>query len=241
MKDFVISPPFGSYVNHSKCTSVLGTYTLHRRGNWVKRVYRAVRTIRPIKNGWVNNIGLLNPGIMAIKNFDPNKIYSIAAIQSEDWDKIIDYIPKEITVELNLSCPNIEEVDIGDHQIVAYLNKFPIVIFKLSPNHEIYSQIGRLIGLGARFIHIANTLSIIRGGESGENLKIFSLETIKNIRGEYPKIKIIGGGGIYSSEDVKLYKNAGADYFSLATIWFKPWKAVQLLAKFESHNLSANF
>lgn len=234
MKDFVISPPFGSYINHGKCTSVLGTYTLHKRGTWVKRLYRAITTIRPIKNGWRNNIGLLNPGIGAIKNFDPNKIYSIAAIHSADWNKLIDYIPKETMVELNLSCPNIEETEISDSQINTYLNKFPTIIFKLSPTKEIYDHIDRLISLGAQYLHIANTLPTNKGGEAGERLKFFSLKTIKNTRRKYSHIKIIGGGGIYSPEDVKLYKNAGADYFSLATIWFKPWKAIRLLKKFES-------
>lgn len=235
MKDFLISPPFGSYVTHNKCTSIYGTYTLYKRGNWPKKIYRAITTIRPIKNGWVNNIGLLNPGIASVKKFDHNKIYSIAAIHPEEWAKIINYIPKEIMVELNLSCPNIEKTEISDRQVRAYLNKFSIVIFKLSPTKEIYDHVDRLISLGAQYLHIANTLPTNKGGEAGERLKVFSLQTIKKVREEYPDIKIIGGGGIYSIEDVGLYKNAGADYFSLATIWFKPWKAIQLLKKFESH------
>lgn len=230
MKSFLISAPFGNYITHSKCTSVCGTYTLYKRGSWIKRLYRAVTTIRPTKNGWVNKIGLQNSGIRSVKTFDPQKIYSITAIQPEEWDGLINLIPKEIGVELNLSCPNIEQKpDISDQQITSYLNKFPVVIFKLSPTNEIYNQADRLVNLGAHYIHIANTLPTNEGGESGERLKDFSLKTIKNIRGKCPNIKIIGGGGIYSAKDVELYKNAGADYFSLATIWFKPWKAVKLL------------
>ena len=233
MKNFLISPPFGSYITHSKCTSVYGTYTLHKRGSWAKRLYRAIRTIRPIKNGWVNNIGLQNPGIKSVKKFDPEKIYSIASIQPEEWDRLIGYIPPNIIVELNLSCPNLEQkTDIDDQQVIDYLHKFPVVIFKLSPTNEIYNQGDRLVGLGAQYLHIANTLPTNRGGESGERLKEFSLKTIKNVRSKYSGIKIIGGGGIYSDKDIELYKNAGADYFSLATIWFKPWRAVQLLKGF---------
>lgn len=199
----------------------------------MKRLYKAITTIRPIKNGWVNNMGLQNPGIKSVKIFNPHKIYSITAIQPEEWNELIDYIPKEIAVELNLSCPNIEQKpNISDHQVVAYINKFPVVIFKLSPTSEIYSQITRLVNLGSEYIHIANTIPTNRGGESGQRLKDFSIKIIKNIRDKYPNIKIIGGGGIYSDKDVILYKTAGADYFSLATIWFKPWKAIQLLTKF---------
>lgn len=163
-----------------------------------------------------------------------NSVIGIVQRKIVHADKLIDYIPKEIMVELNLSCPNIEKTEISDSQVSTYLNKFPIIIFKLSSTKEIYDHIDRLVSLGAQYLHIANTLPTNKGGESGERLKVFSLETIKNVREKYPNIKIIGGGGIYSSEDVKLYKNAGADYFSLATIWFKPWKAVQLLTKFES-------
>ncbi len=232
MKDFLIGAPFGNYITHSKCTSVCGTYTLYKRGTWIKRLYRAITTIRPIKNGWVNKIGLQNPGIKSVKIFDPQKIYSIAAIQSEEWDELTNYIPEGIAVELNLSCPNIElSSDINDHQAVSYINKFPIVIFKLSPTKEIYGEVDRLVGLGARYIHIANTIPTDRGGESGERLKFFSLKIVEEVRRKYPDIKIIGGGGIYSAKDVELYKNVGANYFSLATIWFKPWKAVRLLQK----------
>ena len=232
MKSFIISPPFGKFITNNKCTSVLGTYTLYKRGNLVKKLYRAITTIRPVENGWINNIGLQNPGIQSIKEFNPEKIYSIAVIQSEEWDKLIDYIPKETMVELNLSCPNInQKPEIRDQQTIAYINKFPVVIFKLSPTKEIYNQIDRLISLGAQYIHIANTIPVNKGGESGERLKLFSIKTIRDIRGKYPDIKIIGGGGIYSKKDIELYKNAGADYFSLATIWFKPWKAIQLIKK----------
>ena len=233
MKDFIISPPFGNFINHHKCTSVVGTYTLNRRGGWIKKLYRAMLTIRPIKNGWINNIGLQNPGITSVKNFDPERVYSIATIQSEEWDKLIDIIPKEITVELNLSCPNIDQESyIDDRQVIAYVNKYPVVIFKLSPTNEIHEQISRLVTLGAKYIHIANTIPTSRGGESGERLKLFSIQTIRDTRSKYPHIRIIGGGGIYSHKDIELYKNAGADYFSLATVWFNPWRATRLLRKF---------
>lgn len=232
MKDFLVSAPFGNYIAHKKCTSICGTYTLYKRGNWITRIYRAFATIRPIKNGWVNNIGLQNPGIKSIKNFNPNKIYSITAIQSDEWDYLLEYIPREINLELNLGCPNIKQkTEINDKQVVDFINKYPLVIFKLSPVNEIYSQIEKLINLGAQYIHISNTIPTAKGGESGERLKTFSLRIIKNVRIKYPKIKIIGGGGIYSDEDVELYRNAGASYFSLATIWFKPWKAIKLLKK----------
>ena len=234
MKEFLISPPFGNFLSHPKCSSVMGTYTLERRGGWPMKLYRAALTVRPIEGGWVNNIGLQNPGIKSVKKFNPEKIYSIAAIQPEDWDGLIEYIPKETMLELNVSCPNVlEKHDISDEQITAYLNKFPTVIFKLSPTDGIGRQIDRLVDLGATYIHIANAMPTARGGESGARLKEFSLKHIKATREKYPDLKIVGGGGIYSTQDIELYKAAGADHFSLASIWFTPWKATHLLKKFK--------
>lgn len=230
MKDFLISPPFGNFISHSKCTSVIGTYTLHQRGGWLKKLYRALLTIRPAKGGWVNNIGLQNPGIKSVKKFNPSKIYSITAIETKEWDELFKYIPENTLIELNLSCPNIKQKTIiEDEQIRNCLNKFPNAIFKLSPTEEIYNQIDKLISRGAQYIHIANTLPTSRGGESGIRLKEFSLNAIRKTREKYPNIKIIGGGGIYSQKDLDLYKKAGANYFSLASIWFNPIRACILL------------
>jgi dihydroorotate dehydrogenase len=233
VKDFFIAAPFGNYITHKKCTSVCGTFTFNKRGNTLSRLYRSITTIRPIKGGWINNIGFQNPGIKSIKKFKTEKVYSIAAIKLEDWDEFLKIIPANIKLELNLSCPNIgQETKISNEQIKAYLEKYSTVIFKLPPIDEVYNQIDNLINLGSKYLHIANTIPIERGGESGGRLKLLSLEIIKEIRAKYPNVKIIGGGGIYSKEDVKLYKNAGADYFSLATILFRPWKAIKLLKNF---------
>ncbi|HEY0220801.1 MAG TPA: hypothetical protein VGC58_01110 [Candidatus Paceibacterota bacterium] len=230
MKDFIISPPFGNFVTHPKCISIMGTYTLNRRGGWLKKIYRAILTIRPIKNGWINNIGLQNPGIKSVRKFHPDKIYSIAAIEIKEWDELISLIPKETKLELNLSCPNVhQKTVITDKQIRTYLNNYDFVIFKLSPIKEIHSEIDRLINLGVEYVHIANAFPTDKGGESGGRLKEFSIKVIKETKNKYPSIKVIGGGGIYSFEDVAAYKNAGADYFSLASIWFNPLKAIQLL------------
>jgi dihydroorotate dehydrogenase len=210
----------------------VGTYTLDRRGGWLKKILRAFLTVRPIPGGWVNNIGLQNPGILSLKQFHTHKIYSIAALEINEWDELLKLIPTDTRIELNLSCPNTKhEIVIENEQILRYLHKFPDAIFKLSPTDTIMAQIDNLVGLGVRFIHIANTLPVPRGGESGERLKDFSLKAIKRARSKYPDLQIVGGGGIYSLEDVRLYRDAGANHFSLASIWFNPFKALRLLEK----------
>jgi dihydroorotate dehydrogenase len=230
VKEFIISPPFGHFIQNSKCTRVLGTYTLEKRGGWPKKILRFLATARPIKDGWVNNIGLQNSGIKSVRKFEEDAIYSIAALKSSDWDELIGCLPSHMTVELNLSCPNVEEEPgISDVQAKAYLAKFPDVIFKLSPTEGLEEEADRLIALGAKCLHLCNTLPSGRGGESGGRLKKFSLSVIPKIRAKYPNVRIIGGGGIYSKEDIKLYREAGADHFSLATVWMKPWIAAKLL------------
>ncbi len=133
---------------------------------------------------------------------------------------------------MNLSCPNIgHNTDISDEQIKMYLQKYQTLIFKLSPTSEMYNQVDRLVKLGAKYIHIANTIPVPEGGESGERLKTFSLKAIRELKPKYPNINFIGGGGIYAQNDLELYRQAGANYFSLASIWFNPIKALRLLKK----------
>lgn len=81
--------------------------------------------------------------------------------------------------------------------------------------------------------HMCNTMPVKAGGESGKRLKRRSLMLICGVRKDFgDDFNIIGGGGIYSFGDVKEYQDAGATHFSLATIWFKPWKALKILKNF---------
>ncbi len=232
MKDILISPPFGNYISHKKCTSICGTFTYHERGSYLSKIYRILKTVRPIRGGWVNCIGLQNPGIHSIKKFDPKKVYSIAAIEQEEWDKMFNFIPKTAQLEINMSCPNMgNNVDMTDDQVIKYMSKYSLIIFKLSPVESVFREIDKLYELGVTHFHIFNTIPTTKGGESGDRLKKYSLETIPKICNKYPQIKIVGGGGIYSKEDIELYKKAGADYFSIASIFFSPIKAYSLLRK----------
>ena len=49
----------------------------------------------------------------------------------------------------------------------------------------------------------------------------------------YKDTVIIAGGGIQSSEDIRTYKNNGANYFSISTLLFNPYK----FAKFYFQNV----
>ena len=81
MEKIILSPPFSNiYPNIKGCTRITGTYTLNRR----RGMHRVLTTIRKTENGWLNSVGLRNPGIEkynkknarileAVKNLDLTK------------------------------------------------------------------------------------------------------------------------------------------------------------------------
>ena len=58
MKKF-IAAPFGNYIKTANTISVTGSWTIEQRKG---RVLQILRTLRYTKRGWVNKIGLRNPG-----------------------------------------------------------------------------------------------------------------------------------------------------------------------------------
>ena len=209
---------------------MVGTFTLKPRGsNWTK-LYRLLKTTRPVESGWVNNVGFQNPGITSVKKFDSEKLYSIAAMEHSDWDQLLNIIPAHAMVEINTSCPNIDDhPEIPDDQVRKYLEKHPLVVFKLPPKQETVKEVEKLSSLGAIHFHLCNTMPTERGGESGKRLQELSLDLIRETKKIHPHIKIIGGGGIYEPKDIDLYRAAGADFFSLASVFLNPLKAQKLL------------
>ena len=64
-----ISPPFGNYILTDKTISIKGSYTLYPRHGLLGRIIKTLR-YSPTNNGWINQIGLRNPGIdYAIQDF----------------------------------------------------------------------------------------------------------------------------------------------------------------------------
>jgi len=224
MKDFIISPPFGRYFSHPKATSVKGSYTWERRKGLV---INTLKSFRPTKDGWVNKIGLRNCGLQNVI-FNNKNIYSIAGIHDNDWMKMISIIPERSMIELNFSCPNVDNynIDIG---AVEWAASHYNVIVKVAP--DIFSErtIERCINAGVQHVHLTNTMSVETGGESGGRLKPISLGLVKETRQQYPDASIIGGGGIYDVQDVYDYRDAGANKFSLATAFMIPWRGYKII------------
>ena len=216
-----ISPPFGNYVSYKNATRIEGTFTWFRRKGLI---YQCLRSIRPTKGGWINQIGFRNKGIRSRLGEGPSQqsenMISICGMQSREWWELIEFIDPSIALELNLSCPNVHEVDITDNELSLFVMKFPKLQIKVVPT--CVPDIERFVELGFKTIHLSNTLPGPTGGISGAQLKEVNLPLVYKAANR--GLSVIAGGGIYSYKDVEDYRNAGADHFSIATVLFQsPW------------------
>lgn len=218
-----INPPFSNYFSFEKTISIKGSYTLEPRTGLIMQVLRTLRYSFK-HNGWINKIGLRNPGIdYAIKNYKKNSIVSVAILNKEDIPKLIKKIPDDMNIELNISCPNAEKKMITEG-IENFLNKKRTwCIIKLSPTTDM-KLVDNYYKQGFRQFHCSNTYPTSTGGLSGKFLIPYSTELISNIKSKYSDTTLIGGGGITSKEEIEMYKKAGADHFSVSTLFFNPYK-----------------
>lgn len=226
IKPFLISPPFGNWLNTASTTSVRGSFTWERRRGLF---YHTVRTLRAIKGGWINRIGLRNPGIRHVQ-FAPDAIYSLVGLAPDDWDRMFEHCPAWIIPELNLGCPNVHKYGISSEALASCCAKFNLVIAKLPPTAQVDDIAAMCVEAGVAYLHLCNTLPTARGGESGMRLFRTNLPIVERLAARYgDKIKIIAGGGIYGPKQLAHYHRAGATHFSLSTIWFTPWRVPEII------------
>lgn len=233
-----ISPPFSNYQNilktmyniPSNTIFIKGSYTLEPRSGLFSQVLKTLR-YSFAAGGWVNKIGLRNPGIdWAIRenyhkltHYDRNNVItSIAILDANEIPEFQNRIPKDMNLEINISCPNTEHNMIAEG-ISGFLNPGrDWCIIKLSPITS-FSQIDKFYQQGFRQYHCCNTLPIANGGLSGPSLQPYTTRLVSYIFENYPDCTIIAGGGIRTIDDIKHYNNCGASYFSVSTLLFNPW------------------
>ena len=239
LQQIIISPPFGTYINVEWATSVTGTHTaLARPGS---RVLQFLKTVRPVRNGWVNKIGLINKGVEAYDYSNPHYLYSVAAVaDKKEWDIILDAIPCNRMIELNVGCPNVSMAWPLRRHLAAFRLKSKLVVLKLPPPSLCslgvkWKNLIRLaFSVGITHFHTSNTIQTKKGGQSGRAIKPRALLAIDFIKTEFPESVVIAGGGIYRPYDVCDYREAGATHFSLATIWFTPWLVPAIVKEIRS-------
>ena len=239
-----IGPPFGNYFpfTNEKFAVIKGSYTLEPREGLFKQIVKTLRYSSE-HNGWINKIGLRNPGIdFAInnwmaenKNNTKNKrnqvIYSIAILNKNEIPKLVEKIPKTMNIELNVSCPNAEK-----HMITEGLGRFICdsrewCIIKLAPKSD-EKLIDNFYKEGFRQFHCSNTLPTPTGGLSGPTLRPYTKNIVTYIKKKYPDTIVIAGGGTRTMSDIEEYRKIGADHFAVSTVFFNPFRTSILLQQY---------
>lgn len=202
------------------------------------RSSRPEPTIIPLDTGgWLNAVGLANPGAESFaqelkKLSDCKVIVSLAGSTPSEFEQMIELFKgTAIAFELNMSCPNINDikVDVGDDpNLVSNITS----IAKSSTDLPIFVKIGhhmlesakQAINSGADGITAINTIpaTIINpetkkpffgsniGGMSGGVIKPIALRTVNDLAIKYNDTPIIGCGGISTWQDAVEFLVAGA-------------------------------
>ncbi|NNC92865.1 MAG: dihydroorotate dehydrogenase [Acidimicrobiia bacterium] len=212
---------------------------------------RVAPRMAPSGQGMLNGIGIQNPGIDAWRETMPD----MATLPVPVWGSAVGttaaefaLVAKGLTasgvaaIEVNLSCPNLEEGSMfalsppASAQVIAAVRastELPVGA-KLSPNSEDIVAVARAVGeAGADFLVLTNTvwgmgidlatrrpkLSGEIGGYSGAPIKPVAMRCVWEVAGALD-VPIVGCGGIRSGEDVIEYFLAGASAVALGTAHF---------------------
>jgi len=212
---------------------------------------RPAPRMAPVGTGMLNSIGIQNPGIDGWRSDMPN----LSTLPVPVWGSAVGADPAEFAlvakglaatgveaVEVNLSCPNLEEgtmfalnpaASAAVVGAVRAATDLPIGA-KLSPNSEDIVEVAKAVHeAGADFVVLTNTvwglgidletrrpkISGIVGGYSGPPVKPIALRCVWEVAAALP-VPIVGCGGIRTGEDVIEFLLAGASAVELGSIHF---------------------
>jgi len=228
-----ISAPFGNYIKSSLTIPVTGTFTRNPRGNRLWSVLKTLRYNRRL-GGWVNKLGLPNPGLRAgLERHIRGEVLSIAETKRGDFQKMNNIIPLNQSLEINFSCPNLKKrLPLDGASIFTKVKSREWCIAKLSPLTDGDELEFVIEHLGFKQIHFSNTLPLPnnRGGLSGATLKPYTLELIDLVRERWgDSVTVIAGGGVQDFSGVMDYLLAGANHVSLGSVCFNPFKLRKLI------------
>jgi dihydroorotate dehydrogenase (NAD+) catalytic subunit len=211
-----------------------------RQGNRPTRVAET-------EHGMLNSIGLENPGIVALLE---EKLPSLAELGVPIWVSVGGFGARDYaklcgllndcaavgTIELNLSCPNVEEAPESAAEIVeaARAATGKTLYAKLSPAVSDVADVARAVqAAGADGLSLVNTirgmtldertlaprLGSDTGGYSGPALKPVALAAVYRCYAA-TGMPIVGMGGITNGRDALEFFAAGASAVALGTILF---------------------
>jgi dihydroorotate dehydrogenase (NAD+) catalytic subunit len=208
-------------------------------------------------NGMLNSIGLQNPGIDAFVHDHLPRLFalgvpiwvSVGGFSADDYAHVsgrLDECDEVATIELNLSCPNVEEAPETAAELVAaarFATSKPLYA-KLSPTTGDIAESARAVAdAGADGLSVINTIRGLAldegrrpklargpGGYSGPALRPIALACVYACA-EAVEVPIVGMGGVASAVDVLDFLAVGATAVALGTILFSdPWAADRLRA-----------
>jgi len=235
MKKIIISAPFGNWFDSNHATSTIGTYTYKNRAGymryklWWKMLTKIGWSFK--YGGWINKLGLPSPGMAHLEQMVEryeynvqNKILSIHGFTQWEWYQLIEISQdlQPLAIELNVSCPNVGQIDLYKEVFDKAKNSGLNVIVKLPPIN--YRPIFEMAcNSGIKSFHCCNTFPTEKGGISGKPLKALSKSCIRDIISRSDKkLDIIAGGGIKSIREIKEYEEIGANRFAIGTLLFNP-------------------
>jgi dihydroorotate dehydrogenase (NAD+) catalytic subunit len=210
---------------------------LPREGNAPPRIAETA-------HGMLNAIGLANPGrerflsdtLPRLRELALPLWISVGGFCASDYAETCAALTDVQAIELNLSCPNVDEAADSAAEIVAACRAAtPLRLFaKLSAAHPDIAEVARAVAdAGADGLSLINTLrglaldprtltpALARGagGLSGPSLKPVALAAIHACHAA-TRLPIVGMGGITTGQDVVEFLACGAQHVALGTVLF---------------------
>jgi dihydroorotate dehydrogenase (NAD+) catalytic subunit len=199
--------------------------------------------ITEVDHGMLNSIGLQNPGrdrflaevLPRLRELEIPLWVSVGGFSAADYAETCAELA-DVTIELNLSCPNVDEAPESAAEIVAAcraVTALPIYA-KLSPQLSDVAEVARAVeAAGADGLSLVNTLHGLAldertlrprlgrgtGGYSGPALKPIALAAVYLCR-RGTSLPIVGMGGVWNGRDALELIATGATSVALGTVLF---------------------
>jgi dihydroorotate dehydrogenase (NAD+) catalytic subunit len=192
----------------------------------------------------LNAIGLANPGrarflddhLPRLRDLGLPLWISVGGFCAADYADTCEALEDVAAIELNLSCPNVDEAPEGAAEIVAACRATVAAIplyAKLSPHSwDIAESVRAVESAGADGISLVNTLrgvaldrhlrptlARVAGGYSGPALKPVALAAVHAARSA-TELPIVGMGGVQCGRDALELIACGATHVALGTVLF---------------------
>ena len=216
--------------------------------------------------GMLNSIGLANPGrdafvaetLPRLRELDLPLWVSVGGFAAQEYGETCALL-EDVTIELNLSCPNVDEAPESVAEIVAASRAatgLPLYA-KLSPATWDIAEVARAVeAAGADGLSLVNTIRGVAldarlrpqltrgaGGYSGPALKPIALAAVHACF-RATELPIVGMGGVSTGRDALDLFAAGASAVALGTVLFSDPSAPvrireELDAELATHGLSS--